>query len=26
MLKIHEEEGSWETRRNYNGIRFLEVA
>ena len=24
--EIHEEEGSWETRTNYNGIRFLEVA
>ena len=26
MIKIHEENGSWETRKNYNGIRFLEVA
>ena len=26
MLKIHEEHGSWENRKNYNGIRFLEVA
>jgi len=26
MTKIHEEEGSWETRKNYNGIRFKEVA
>jgi glycosyltransferase involved in cell wall biosynthesis len=26
MTEIHEEEGSWETRTNYNGIRFLEVA
>ena len=26
MTKIHEEEGSWETRKNYNGVRFLEVA
>tara|TARA_Y100001938_G_scaffold106614_1_gene145548 strand:+ start:9972 stop:11231 length:1260 start_codon:yes stop_codon:yes gene_type:complete len=24
--KIVEEEGSWETRKNYNGIRFKEVA
>ena len=26
MTKVHEEEGSWETRKGYNGIRFLEVA
>ncbi len=26
MTEIHEQEGSWETRTNYNGIRFLEVA
>jgi glycosyltransferase involved in cell wall biosynthesis len=26
MLKIHEEEGSWETRKGYNGIRFEEIA
>ena len=26
MLNIHEKEGSWETRKNYNGIRFKEVA
>jgi len=26
MIKFHEEEGSWETRKQYNGIRFLEVA
>ena len=26
MLKIHEVEGSWETRKNYNGITFKEVA
>jgi len=26
MLKVHEEEGSWETRKKYNGIRFKEVA
>ena len=26
MLKVHEENGSWETRKNYKGIRFLEVA
>ena len=26
MDKIHEEHGSWETRTNYNGIRFKEVA
>jgi glycosyltransferase involved in cell wall biosynthesis len=26
MLKIHEECGSWETRKNYNGITFKEVA
>ena len=26
MTKIHEEEGSWGTRTNYHGIRFLEVA
>jgi glycosyltransferase involved in cell wall biosynthesis len=26
MLKIHEEGGSWETRKNYNGITFKEVA
>ena len=23
---IVEENGSWETRKNYNGIRFMEVA
>jgi hypothetical protein len=26
MTKLHEDEGSWETRKNYNGITFLEVA
>jgi glycosyltransferase involved in cell wall biosynthesis len=26
MLEIHEKEGSWETRKSYNGIRFKEVA
>ena len=26
MDKIHEEEGSWETRKKYDGIRFMEVA
>jgi len=26
MDKIHEEEGSWENRKGYNGIRFVEVA
>lgn len=26
MTKIHETEGSWETRKNYKGIRFKEVA
>jgi hypothetical protein len=26
MLKIHETEGSWETRTNYNGITFKEIA
>ena len=26
MTKIHETEGSWETRKNYNGITFKEVA
>ena len=26
MLKIHEEHGSWETRKGYNGITFKEVA
>jgi glycosyltransferase involved in cell wall biosynthesis len=26
MTKLHEEQGSWDTRTNYNGIRFLEVA
>jgi glycosyltransferase involved in cell wall biosynthesis len=26
MLKIYEEEGSWETRKGYNGIVFKEVA
>ncbi len=26
MTEIYEQEGSWETRTNYNGIRFLEVA
>jgi glycosyltransferase involved in cell wall biosynthesis len=24
--RIHEEEGSWETRKGYHGIRFMEVA
>jgi hypothetical protein len=24
--EIHEKEGSWENRRNYSGIRFMEVA
>jgi len=26
MLKLHEQEGSWETRKGYNGITFKEVA
>jgi hypothetical protein len=26
MLKIHEEHGSWETRKNYNGITFKEIS
>jgi len=26
MTEIHEEMGSWDTRTNYQGIRFLEVA
>ena len=26
MLDIHEKYGSWDTRKHYNGIRFLEVA
>jgi glycosyltransferase involved in cell wall biosynthesis len=26
MDKIHEENGSWDTRKNYTGIRFKEVA
>jgi hypothetical protein len=26
MLKVYEENGSWENRINYNGIRFKEVA
>ena len=26
MDEIHEREGSWETRKNYKGIRFAEVA
>jgi hypothetical protein len=26
MVKIHEHHGSWETRKNYNGITFKEVA
>jgi glycosyltransferase involved in cell wall biosynthesis len=26
MLKVYEEEGSWETRKGYNGIVFKEVA
>lgn len=26
MLEIHEREGSWSTRKSYNGIRFKEVA
>ena len=26
MDKIYEEEGSWENRKGYNGIRFVEVA
>jgi glycosyltransferase involved in cell wall biosynthesis len=26
MLKVHEEHGSWETRKGYNGITFKEVA
>jgi glycosyltransferase involved in cell wall biosynthesis len=26
MLKVHEECGSWETRKGYNGITFKEIA
>ena len=26
MLEVHETYGSWETRKNYNGIKFKEVA
>tara|TARA_R100000388_G_C7244878_1_gene164217 strand:- start:5502 stop:6767 length:1266 start_codon:yes stop_codon:yes gene_type:complete len=26
MLKVHEQHGSWETRKGYNGITFKEVA
>jgi glycosyltransferase involved in cell wall biosynthesis len=26
MLKVHEEEGSWETRKGHNGIVFKEIA
>ena len=26
MDKIHEEEGSWENRKGYNSVRFVEVA
>ena len=26
MESVHERYGSWDTRKNYNGIRFLEVA
>ena len=26
MLKVHEEHGSWETRKNYNGITFKEIS
>ena len=26
MTEVYEQEGSWENRRNYNSIRFLEVA
>ena len=26
MDKIYQEEGSWETRKGYQGIRFMEVA
>jgi len=26
MTEVHEENGSWDTRTNYQGIRFLEVA
>ncbi len=26
MDKIYEEEGSWENRKGYSGIRFMEVA
>jgi hypothetical protein len=26
MDKIYEEEGSWENRKGYYGIRFVEVA
>ena len=25
MLKVHEECGSWETRKGYNGITFKEI-
>lgn len=25
MLKVHEKHGSWETRKNYNGITFEEI-
>ena len=26
MTEVYEENGSWDTRTNYQGIRFLEVA
>ena len=26
MTKVHEENGSWDTRENYNGITFKEIA
>ena len=26
MIKFHEEQGSWETRKDYNGIVFKEIA
>jgi len=26
MLSIHEQHGSWDKRKNYNGIRFKEIA
>lgn len=26
MTKLHEEEGSWETRKNYNNVQLMEVA